>query len=320
MNVLSKKFLKSNKTIVYATPRCGSTYFCNELRKLKKYGIPNEYFNAQIGDGEDDLSLEYFINYISDKYTENDDLTTNFGIKVMYLHLEKAYTIFGDEGSFVETFKDANHIFLTRDSKLFQAISMYFNRNSDTPHLVNKKHKDYQFASDLIPQGFNHYVPFSYKAITEILEQINSFEKEWQLYFERHGIDPIVFEYSEFTEDPSIVRKRLEHQEEVVADSDDLKFKKIGGEINECFFDLYSLYREKDLDHNISKLEEKYHSIVGVFYYQVGCLYLNEGNYSLAREFLWKSRNSDKHHNSEEMKRRINNQLIRLNKLEGDQG
>jgi trehalose 2-sulfotransferase len=211
--------------LVCATPRSGSTLLCEALINTGHAGVPREYFEAlkdsglprrpreYFGDVDDagilDLLGEYstldtlpkryehgeeYAHYLAHVFREGTTPNGVFGAKIMWGYLDdflthlrelEPYTDLPVPELLATVFHDPRYIFVTRDDKVRQAISLWkaiqnsawSQEESSTAHAT-------------------HDLVFHPGAIDHLLRRIIAHEGAWEAYFAGNGIRPfrVVYE------------------------------------------------------------------------------------------------------------------------------
>jgi LPS sulfotransferase NodH len=120
----SSNFKPTRKIAIIATPRSGSTYFCDMLSQTKVLGEPLEWFHNKFffaygkKFGHNTISLKEYINYIFKKSTNESGI---FSVKI----LVDQYLFFLNKKKFdLLSLNFDDIIFISRHDKVAQAYSL----------------------------------------------------------------------------------------------------------------------------------------------------------------------------------------------------
>src|SRR5579863_2403157 len=165
--------------LVCATPRSGSTLLCEALTNTRRAGHPAEYFEAlratglprrpqeYFEDGEDsqitcilgDYSqqentppqhFENYANYLAEVLEQGTTSNGVFGAKVMWGYFDDfmsnirqipAYREMAAPDALSAIFPDLHYIYVTRNDKVRQAVSLWKALQSQTWRVDEQKHK-----------------------------------------------------------------------------------------------------------------------------------------------------------------------------------
>ena len=212
--------------LVCATPRSGSTLFCEDLSNtglagqpkeyfeaLKKSGLPrrpSEYFesldnveiqallNAYSG-GDEDIPLQAgsYANYLEQVIKEGTSPNGVFGAKMMWGYFDDflshvreipGWQTIVTPKLLEDIFPNLHYIWITRKDKVRQAVSLW--RAIQT----SVWRQEDSFAA----YRPYHELIFNREAIEHLLQQITSHEEAWRAYFETNAIQPLTIVYEDF--------------------------------------------------------------------------------------------------------------------------
>ena len=167
--------------IICSTPRSGSTLLARGLWHTNIAGKPHEYFHQKwhmrkLQDRWNTLNLKEYIDTLKIKRKSENGV---FGFKAHYYQLEKII----DDIDIENVFPKIKYIFITRNDKIRQGISLY--RASLT------KSWAYCEPETVIPE-------FDYKGIRKSIELIKKEEKNWNDFFMVKKIRPFKVIYETF--------------------------------------------------------------------------------------------------------------------------
>jgi LPS sulfotransferase NodH len=112
------------KIAIFATPRSGSTYFCDFLRQTKIIGEPREWLNEKFTNAyakyfkKQNINLKDYVDYIQDKTTSESGI---FSIKIL---LQDYFLFLNKERFDLLSLGFDDIIFLSRHDKVAQAYSL----------------------------------------------------------------------------------------------------------------------------------------------------------------------------------------------------
>lgn len=184
--------------------RSGSNMLCDILTKADCLGKPFECFDPRYEE-ETEFS-DPFEKIINTRIAKGKTLNGVIGIKLMYDHLPRLtdlinqyqHTKFNSKQAF-ELCKINKHIYLYRENKVRQAISLYKAKETkiwrDFPGNINT-HK----TSTL------HYNKLK---IQRCLNRIRFRENQWNAYFKNNQIFPLKISYEELVEDRQNTLKKV---------------------------------------------------------------------------------------------------------------
>lgn len=231
--------------LICATPRSGSTLLCEFLINTGIAGNPKEYFEALKESGLPRRPREYFTSldnlevsellgsfsrldatspafqnspnyadYLSQVRQEATTPNGVLGAKVMWNYLDDFISNLRDIPAYRDLavptllstiFPDLHYIWVTRQDKVRQAISLWKaiqtwtwreDEISSSPHQHGHTHQD---------------LCFHFEAIDHLVQQIEADEQEWLRYFVQSSIHPYRIVYEDLVENyqtiiPSILR------------------------------------------------------------------------------------------------------------------
>lgn len=240
-------YFSSFKTyLLCATPRSGSNHLCSILTHYACFGEPREYLFVKFIDEiflkEWDVPKQhYIVEIISRTQTKNGVV----GIKLMGGYLYETLDFIREntnnyEANDVELMKryfgDISFIFLTRNNKLEQAISLWkaFKTNQWYEKISDKKNQEASFYEN------NASLEEIRSHIIDILEQ----ERIWIEFFKKNAIDYLTLGYETYIKDvPKTIQQISDHLSIEVPDSDSIQsiFKKQSNSVNNI---VYTKYRQ----------------------------------------------------------------------------
>ncbi len=183
------------KYIICAAPRTGSNVLCDYLKHTHLAGNPAEYFNPDFiisaakknafGAEEPLRTRKYIQGLVKGSGTKNGVV----GIKLLYEHFVK----FSHSLAFQELFMESKIIFLSRSSKIQQAVSFYFAQCTG------------QWLGSNTPRMRPEDVPFDFDKIKSHMNWLIQQEISWRLFFEAASVVPYNIVYEDFVLNPGRV-------------------------------------------------------------------------------------------------------------------
>ena len=233
---------------VAMTPRSGSSYFVDLLKKTNLLGNPDEYFNPGLIDNtpakqKSNNLVDYWLNL-----TQKNSHQDMFGLKISFFQ----FSPFLDTGLDKLFFKDNKIILLKRKNIVKQAISLYLATESTIFH-TNTEHSEEKW-NNLKSVEYNN------EKIKNWIKHIEKQERGWDYYLKNKNFLPLYYE--DIINDPEYcIKKSLEflQPEHPRYDiSTDSVFEKIGSERNIGFYNKFlsiknnsSFLQELNIDINL---------------------------------------------------------------------
>lgn len=187
-----------SRYIIAMTPRSGSSYLCDVMKKIKRFGTPDEVINQEFIPGimkkiPGRTPDEYIRNVIRVRKTGNGIS----GFKASWFQFRNFMQAMTDH-DYLSGFK---YIYLTRRDLAAQAVSLCKATASSVFH-TNVQHDDEAIRKlELLEYNFDR--------INEWYEHIAKQEKGWQSYFFENRIFPLCITYEDVEEDILMVLKRI---------------------------------------------------------------------------------------------------------------
>ena len=191
--------------VICATPRSGSTVFCQYLASTGVAGVPASYFRKEDlheyaehwqilrPDGSHD-----FADYLAATHQAGSTDNGVLALRIMWstlgevtAHLSRLYPdLAGNELAMLEkAFGRLKFVYLRRDDVVAQAISLY--RASETGYW----HIDEGQAPEQPPA-------FDFDAIHSFVAELRRDNSDWQAWFRKVGVEPMPVVYENFAADP----------------------------------------------------------------------------------------------------------------------
>jgi trehalose 2-sulfotransferase len=190
--------------VIYFTPRSGSTYLADLLRKSSVAGLPREYFNPLLlprllqgieskFPGEASTLFDYMIWLLQNRSSGNGA----FGLKVAYPHLRPLVES-GLDRLLLDSFV---RFFLTRQNLLNQAISLYVMTETQLGH------QKIEAATDLLSKVST--LAYDGARIRHHLVRLWNQELSFRRYFAETRYRVIELDYDGLSNDPHGVVSKI---------------------------------------------------------------------------------------------------------------
>lgn len=184
------------KYIIAFTPRSGSSYLCDVMKRNKVFGRPDEYLSLNFAP---DL-LRHAPGQSGEEYL---DLilrhTTQLGaagLKASWFHFRDFLPQLSPE----RKFDDFKFIYLTRRSLADQAVSLYRATETNVFH-TNIQHGENKL--DALKK-----LRYDYDKIDQWHRHIEVQEQGWQQFFAKHNIFPLTLTYEDIEKDVGKAARR----------------------------------------------------------------------------------------------------------------
>ncbi len=218
--------------IICCNRRTGSTLLCEALKDTGVAGMPAEYIGTtsplarhQQAYLDVKTHTEYLEKIIAGSTTPNGVFGTKIHpgqlpILLRMIQTEGRSRMGLDSATLAARFPNLHYIWLARENKVRQAISLYRAlRNSVW----------WKFEETMPPmyrQGIQKKDPeFDLAAIARHLAEIRQGEAIWEHFFQRNGITPLFLTYEGLSEDLTGVVRRVLDYLELPSDIPDLKLR-----------------------------------------------------------------------------------------------
>jgi LPS sulfotransferase NodH len=187
-----------SRYMIAMTPRSGSTYLCDLMSQINRFGRPNELINQDgvpriMKDSPGRNPDEYIRNVMRDRQTENGVS----GLKASWFQFENFMNSMNDQ-AYLSGFK---YIYLTRRNLAAQAVSLYKATSTGVFHT------DTQHGGDVMEKF--EALEYDYDSIKYWHEHIVVQEKGWQNYFYENRIYPLCISYEDIEENVLKVMQRI---------------------------------------------------------------------------------------------------------------
>lgn len=192
--------------LICTVPRSGSWLLAEGLEATGVCGHPREYFRADYQNGytlEWGLEVHGYADYLRGVKAAGTTANGTFGVKLhwgQFAHLldrvrSQAESDAGESDADLmrRHFPNPQYVYLTRDDKAHQAISLYKAINLD----LWWSFEDENF--DLPAEGVLPAEP-DFEKVAELERTLVAHEHRWERFFEQGGIDPIRVTYADLAQ------------------------------------------------------------------------------------------------------------------------
>jgi trehalose 2-sulfotransferase len=187
-----------SRFVIAFTPRSGSSYLCDVMKRIRRFGKPDEVLNQQFIPNilkkiPGRTPEEYLRNVIRHRKTPNGVS----GLKTSWFQFDNFIKEL-ENRSYLCGFR---YIYLTRRNRELQAVSLY--KATSTTVFHTNVHHDEEAIHML------RSIEYNYAKISEWYKHIDQQEKGWQSYFFENRVFPLCINYEEIEEDILSVLKRI---------------------------------------------------------------------------------------------------------------
>ena len=232
-----------------ATHRSGSNLLCQSLWHTELCGYPQEFFSptrapriAEEYGLDTDPDCDYK-GYVDELVTKRVSPNGVFGAKIMWSHLAPFLMKLrkGSESDMellAATFPNLRFLWIRRDDKLRQAISMWKAKQSKVYNSLQteKKTKD-----EVKPE-------YDFKEIGKIKRRFEDEDSSWEKFFASNGIQPVEIHYEDFAQNHEERTLEILHKMAIEVDGKfqvkPLTYRKLADATNEGWRERY-LQEEK---------------------------------------------------------------------------
>jgi LPS sulfotransferase NodH len=187
-----------SKYMIAITPRSGSSWLCDAMKKTHRFGTPDEALSAQhiphIIKRIPGYTPEAYFRNVIRSWSSRNGVS---GLKTSWFQFR----------NFSEAMKDHSYlagfrwVYLTRRDLAAQAVSLYKAVETSVFH-TNVNH-------DLSALEKLAALDYRYEQIAEWYEHIAEQERGWQEYFYRHRIFPLCLSYEDIDQNLAGAMQRL---------------------------------------------------------------------------------------------------------------
>lgn len=202
--------------IICATPRSGSTLLCDLFTEAGIAGRPHSFFLEEtfsywadkLGVSTEGWKTQKKFNlaYLSAVKAWGANQTSIFGLRLMWESLNDLSARLGDfypgyqndSDRFETAFGKSLYIHLSREDKVFQAVSRYKAECSGLWH----KYSD-GAERQRVKQGKEPC--YDFEAISKIVTTLEAHDSLWSTWFKEQGISPLRITYEDLSINPQAV-------------------------------------------------------------------------------------------------------------------
>jgi LPS sulfotransferase NodH len=179
--------------IICATQRSGSTLLCQLLKNTKLAGEPGEFLISVLSGSSSGESAD-LITHIQTALTVRASANGVSGVKLMQNHFDLLLRVLrqhypdpslSDVERLAQVFPQVSFIFMTREAKLRQAISL---SRAEHTKAWEKHHR----GQAKRPSWLTQVTPFYLKAA---LQRVHDREQYWQDFFAQQSLHPFEISY-----------------------------------------------------------------------------------------------------------------------------
>ncbi|MBN2700262.1 MAG: hypothetical protein JXR29_02285 [Methylothermaceae bacterium] len=198
LKTLARQAEPRSRFIVAITPRSGSSYLCDMMKKTGRFGRPDEYLNANFLPGIlTKIPAEHPGDYLRHVVKMRKTGNGVSGLKASWFQFRNFIACLPD----LRYIKGFRFIYLTRRDLAMQAVSLYKATATDVFH-TNIRHDEAKLTRlESLEYDFNQ--------IHEWYRHIELQEAGWRHFFYRHRIFPLCITYEEVEADVLAVMKRI---------------------------------------------------------------------------------------------------------------
>ena len=187
----------SQKIVICATQRCGSTLLCNDLAN-NGLGRPEEHFLGLINNYEANQHLDLMPNILQ----RGTSGTGIFAVKIManyapaidrYLAARAGPEQAGPHlQALAAQFSGAYWVWMTRRDLVAQAVSQLMSRITGVNHAIVDRQDRFVPGKAMLgaSESYNENVSIPDSQITATVIKIAHENKAWEVFFDRYGITP----------------------------------------------------------------------------------------------------------------------------------
>jgi LPS sulfotransferase NodH len=198
LNYLKEQNDPKSRYFIAITPRSGSSYLCDLMSQINRFGNPHELINQDnmprfMKDSPGRNPDEYIRNVLRDRQTENGVS----GLKASWFQFEN-FTGYMNNLRYLSEFK---YIYLTRGNLAAQAVSLYKATSTGVFHTDTTHPQEALAKLDALE--------YDYESIKYWYDHIVAQEKGWQNYFYENRIYPLCISYEDIEENALKVLQRI---------------------------------------------------------------------------------------------------------------
>ena len=187
--------------VICTTARSGSNLLCDYLDQTGIFGRPAEFLNPEVvvngaydrrfGKGPA-VSVGEYIDWLYDNMSTGNQV---FGIKILY----EDFVAYRGFPRFQKLIEDSALFYLSRNSKIRQAISYYVAQNTG------------QWMADDRARISSDDLPYDYAAIDDNMQMLSHQHIEWQVFLSSIDRPVVMIEYEQLVKSPFDVIAEIGH-------------------------------------------------------------------------------------------------------------
>ena len=187
--------------LVCATHRSGSNLLCQALWHTELCGYPQEFFSpTRAPKIAEEYSLKAdpdsdYPGYVAELVGKRVSSNGVFGTKIMWSHLEPFLSRLrqdstSDADLLARIFPNIRYLWIRRDDKLRQAISMWKAKQTKVYNSLQRKGAS-------LPDGEPEY---DFHEIKKIMQRFEDEDAAWEKFFTENSIAPVEIHYEDFAD------------------------------------------------------------------------------------------------------------------------
>jgi len=194
--------------LVCTTPRSGSGVLCDTLWRIGSFGRPDEYFcdngyHPEYATGDDRRDFPGYINKVRELATGGNGV---LGVKIMWDHFVHLIGLYRSEHSAQASsdlsiactiFSNPGFIWLSRQNKLHQAVSLYRRRATGVFYRRGNAAEDSACPEPAIDE------------LEVLIKKLEDQDSQWANFFRLNDSEPLKIHYEELRDDISGVVMRI---------------------------------------------------------------------------------------------------------------
>jgi len=228
--------------VVCANHRSGSGILCDSLWQSNLAGRPDEYFSPKVERKYSNIWKTLSYSQYVEKVIENGTSPNGiFGAKIMwrqthFLNLKVSRTLNNKYHNTHELmrmiFPNLKYIWLRRQNKIRQAISLWFRRQTGIFRWL-----------DTTPTKYSNKPEFDFVGIHKLVQEFYKYDFCWLTYFRKYRINPFIVIYEDDLENGNedVIRRILLYLGIIIPSglAFQTRYIKQSDELSEKFVQLY---------------------------------------------------------------------------------
>ncbi len=200
INALEATSDPHSKYIIAFTPRSGSSYLCDLLKNVKRFGMPDELLHGEfipnIMENIPGRTPDEFIRNVLRRQKSKNGVS---GLKASWFQFELFAQAMEDPVRLKD--KDYRYIYLTRRDAFSQAVSLYRATATSVFHT----------NVPISPEAIHRLetLEYDFAEISRWYDHIAVQERGWQEYFYENRIFPLCITYEDIEQDALQVLQRI---------------------------------------------------------------------------------------------------------------